>query len=310
MGGDTTAHEAFASEDYDEFQFLEFHSRWAGLFWSEPPSVTRDACRVDGQTVSFLRWGRAEPELVLIHGSGQNAHTWDTFALAVDRPCLAIDLPGHGRSDWRPDSNYFPQASAPVVGTVIAEVAPAAEAVVGMSLGGLTALRVAALRPELVRALVLVDITPGRPEIPAQDVAGRPMSLSLLSGPRRFPSWQEMVEATHATMPYRPREAVIPGVRHNARRFEDGTWGWRYDRMKMDHDPRPSLDALWDDVSALTVNTMLVRGALSPIVGDAAIGELRRRQPSATVEVIADAGHSVQTDRPVELARTVNAFLQ
>ena len=44
-------------------------------------------------------WGDGEPELVLLHGGAQNAHTWDTVALALDRPLVAIDLPGHGHSD-------------------------------------------------------------------------------------------------------------------------------------------------------------------------------------------------------------------
>ena len=44
-------------------------------------------------------WGDAEPELVFLHGGAQNAHTWDTVALALGRPLVAIDLPGHGHSD-------------------------------------------------------------------------------------------------------------------------------------------------------------------------------------------------------------------
>ena len=36
---------------------------------------------------------------VLLHGGSQNAHTWDTVAMALDRPLVAIDLPGHGHSD-------------------------------------------------------------------------------------------------------------------------------------------------------------------------------------------------------------------
>ena len=39
------------------------------------------------------------PELVFLHGGAQNAHTWDTVALALGRPLVAIDLPGHGHSD-------------------------------------------------------------------------------------------------------------------------------------------------------------------------------------------------------------------
>ena len=62
-----------------------------------------------GTNLSALVWGDADPELVLIHGGAQNAHTWDTVALALGRPALAIDLPGHGHSGWRDDGLYTPQ---------------------------------------------------------------------------------------------------------------------------------------------------------------------------------------------------------
>ena len=51
--------------------------------------------------------------MVLVHGGAQNAHTWDTVALAL-RPhgVLAVDLPGHGRSSWRADQAYDPVSNA------------------------------------------------------------------------------------------------------------------------------------------------------------------------------------------------------
>ncbi len=78
-----------------------------------------------------------------MHGGGQNAHTWDTVALALDRPLLAIDLPGHGHSDWRADHKYFPAENAAAIAVVVRALAPDAKMVVGMSLGGLTALALA-----------------------------------------------------------------------------------------------------------------------------------------------------------------------
>ena len=51
-----------------------------------------------GKRCRRIEWGTTEPELVLLHGGTQNAHTWDTVALALDRPLVAIDLPGHGHS--------------------------------------------------------------------------------------------------------------------------------------------------------------------------------------------------------------------
>ena len=77
----------------------------AGLPWTGPPDVRRAFVEVEpGREVSALVWGTAAPEVVLVHGGGQNAHTWDTVALALGRPLVAVDLPGHGHSDWPGDS--------------------------------------------------------------------------------------------------------------------------------------------------------------------------------------------------------------
>lgn len=58
--------------------------------------------------LSYLRWGRANPEVDFLHGGGQNAHTWDLAALAVGRPAIAVELPRHGHSYCRADRNYSP----------------------------------------------------------------------------------------------------------------------------------------------------------------------------------------------------------
>ena len=62
-------------------------------------AVRRLAVEVEPGRRLALVWGEAEPELVFLHGGAQNAHTWDTVALALDRPLVAVDLPGHGHSD-------------------------------------------------------------------------------------------------------------------------------------------------------------------------------------------------------------------
>jgi pimeloyl-ACP methyl ester carboxylesterase len=301
----------FLDDDYDEFGFLENSARWAGLRWEGGPKVARAEIRLASEArVSYLRWGIGDPELVLLHGAGQNAHTWDTFLLAADRPAIAIDLPGHGRSDWRSDRDYLPVTNAAAVIEAMEQVAPAARAVIGMSLGGLTAIGLATLRPDLVRRLVLVDITPAPPSIPLAGAESQPMQVQLMSGPRTYPSWDAIVDAVHATMPRRSRLDVMPGVRHNARPLKDGRWVWRYDRLFGGVDPRPQIETLWADISRLSVPSMLVRGALSPIVTDGAVAEFLRRVPGARVQTVADAGHSVQSDQPVRLADLVADFLQ
>ena len=149
------------TDDYDEFGLFDENAAEAGLEWQGPPEVARVSVAVDGRRrVSALRWGSAPPEVVLLHGGAQNAHTWDTVLLALGRPALAVDLPGHGHSDWRDDHAYRPPELATDVATAIEALAPGAALVVGMSLGGLTSFCLAATRPELVARLAVVDVTP------------------------------------------------------------------------------------------------------------------------------------------------------
>ena len=176
---------------YDEFSMFTENAGEAGLAWKGAPDVRRDSVVVGGaQRVSALVWGSAAPEAVLIHGGGQNAHTWDTVALALGRPLVALDLPGHGHSDWRDDHDYSPVTNTPAIATAIRTLAPGAELLVGMSLGGVTAIRVAAEHPDLVRRLAVVDVTPGVDETKAEPI------IAFLSGPERFSSFEEILERT------------------------------------------------------------------------------------------------------------------
>jgi pimeloyl-ACP methyl ester carboxylesterase len=294
--------------DYDEFALFRENAAEAGLSWRGKPAVERRSVEVaPRQRVSTLVWGRADPELVLLHGGAQNAHTWDTVALALDRPLVAIDLPGHGRSDWRDDHDYGPRRNAEAVAVAVEKLAPRASLVVGMSLGGLTTLALATLRPGLVRRALLVDVTPGASAAKAEPI------VAFVTGPESFASFDEILARTVAHNPTRSLSSLRRGVLHNAKRREDGRWVWRYDRLSRLRSAAASGDDLglgvfWDDLERLRVPLLLVRGALSRVVDDADVAELRSRKPDAEVVMVAGAGHSVQGDRPVELARIIERF--
>jgi pimeloyl-ACP methyl ester carboxylesterase len=126
-------------------------------------------------------------------------------------------------------------------------------------------------------------------------------------------------------------------VIHNTKRLPNGRWVWRHDRLVRDAegyalddksdrvdpgsplevpgvrdiDPEePLYPALWDDVAAIDVPLLLVRGSRSGVVGEDDVVELRRRRPHAQIKTIEDAGHRVQGDKPVELAVVLSEFLQ
>jgi pimeloyl-ACP methyl ester carboxylesterase len=257
-----------------------------------------------GRRLSALVWGTAPPDLVLLHGGAQNAHTWDTVALALDRPLVAIDLPGHGHSDHRDDGPFGPVNNAADVAIVIRELAPDARMVVGMSLGGLTAIALTARHPELVRKLALVDVTPGVDRDKAAPIA------AFIAGPESFESFDEILARTIEFNPTRTESSLRRGVLHNAVEREDGRWVWRYQRPRIvETADMPDFGVLWDDVSKISVPLLLARGADSGVVGDEDIDELRRRRPRVEVVTVEGAGHSIQGDRPVELAQLLGEFL-
>src|SRR4051812_31123275 len=176
---------------YDEFSMFEDNATEVGFRWAGPPKVRRASVDVDkGRRLSALVWGDGPPEIVLIHGGAQNAHTWDTVALALERPLVAIDLPGHGHSDWREDHRYSPRSNADDIAVAVEQLAPAARLVVGMSLGGMTAICLAARHPKLVQRLVVVDVTPGTDHAKAEPI------IAFIDGPERFESFEEILERT------------------------------------------------------------------------------------------------------------------
>ena len=293
--------------DYDEFGLFAENAAEHGIEWSGPPAVCREWVPLpSGLRLSALVWGAAEPDLVLIHGGAQNAHTWDTVALALDRPLVAVDLPGHGRSDHRPARNYGPASMAGDVAVAVEALAPGAEAVVGMSLGGLTAICLAADHRSLVRRLGVVDVTPGTDHKKAEPI------VVFVDGPEHFDSFEAILERTVEHNPTRSVSSLRRGVLHNAHEMADGRWTWNYDRMrdwKTGGGAAPGFEDLWEKVSAITAPTALWQGGAWSVIDDADVAEWMRRLPGTVHEVVDGAGHSIQGDRPLELAALIEELL-
>ena len=230
--------------DYDEFGLFGENAEEMGIPFDAPPSVRRTSVEVEpGRKISALVWGDSDPELVLLHGGAQNAHTWDSVALALGRPLLAVDLPAHGHSDGGRDGSRALDDLADDVAIAIAALAPQSAALVGMSLGGLTSILVADRHPELVRRHVLVDITPG--------VTGAKSSavIDFIAGPESFDSFDEILGRTIEFNPGRSVQSLRRGVLHNAVQLDDGRWVWRWARFRTDGPTTvPDFAGLWDSI--------------------------------------------------------------
>jgi pimeloyl-ACP methyl ester carboxylesterase len=295
---------------YDEFSMFHENASEFGIAYAGPPQVRRESVDVgDGRALSALVWGDAQPEYVFLHGGAQNAHTWDTVLLALGRPALAVDLPGHGHSDGGRSGYLDLRDNADDVATIIRSLAPRSKAVIGMSLGGLTTLAVAAFHPDLVRSVVLVDITPGVTREKSQAIT------AFVNGPESFPDFDAILARTVEHNSTRTVASLRRGILHNAEQREDGSWVWRSARHRALQPPAEAesfrdFAAEWEFVSGLQVPVMLVRGMRpQSVVDDADEAELLVRQPGARVEHLHEAGHSVQGDMPVELAALISDFV-
>ena len=289
---------------YDEFSlFHENLDEW-GL-QVEVPHVRRFFVAVDGlRQLSGLAWGDDDPDLVLVHGGAQNAHTFDTVALALGRPLIALDLPGHGHSDAGPHGSSAVASHALDVERALEQLLARGRPLVGMSLGGLTSILVAAARPDLVTSLVLIDITPGVNAEKARHIT------DFVNGPTSFDNFEALLQRTIEHNPTRSESSLRRGILHNAVQNADGSWVWRHQRHPRSTLVAPDPGDLWATLATLTMPVTLVRAmGAGTVVDDDDEAELRRRLPHARVVPVANAGHSVQGDAPLELAALLERLL-
>ncbi|HYP73403.1 MAG TPA: alpha/beta hydrolase, partial [Microbacterium sp.] len=295
----------------------------AGIGVTEIPPVRRlTHTLADGRVVSALQYGDAatgafaSPIVTLLHGAGLNAHTWDTTVLALGLPALSIDLPGHGDSSWRDDAAYAGRPLAADIAEAVAAWTDAPQVLVGQSLGGLTAAALAATRPELVRSLVVVDITPG-----IDPNGGASQIGAFFAGPTDWASRDELVDRALAFGLGGTREAATRGVFLNSRVREDGRVEWKHHFARIANalaaDPtaagaaaqqqsavRGTLTASgWDDLAAVAAPITLVRGDRG-FVTESDAEEVHTRVPAASVIEVA-SGHNVQEELPTELGTLI-----
>ena len=286
-------------DEYSYDEFAMFHENLTEWGLEVPvPTVRRFFVAVDGlRQLSGLAWGESDPEIVLVHGGAQHAHTFDTVALALQRPLVALDLPGHGHSDASPYPSSAIASHALDIERALEKLTTCALPLVGMSLGGLCSILVASDRPDLIRSLVLIDITPGVNADKAKHIT------DFVNGPKSFDDFSELLTRTIEHNPTRSVSSLRRGILHNALQRPDGTWVWRHQQHPRSELSAPDAGDLWEKLGALRVPVTLLRGmAPGSVVDDADEAELLRRQPGATIIRIADAGHSIQGDQPLELA--------
>jgi len=249
--------------------------------------------------------------VVLLHGGGQTRHAWGSTAkrlAATGWRSVAVDLRGHGESDWAPHGDYsFTAFCADVV--AIADQLGRLPVLVGASLGGVSALLAEGTSDRAVSCgLVLVDI------VSKADRQGIDRIRDfMLSGLEGFASLQEAADAIAAYTPNRRRTMRPEGLR-KVLRLRDGRWYWHWDPAFIDRGrtetvPERLSDLLDVAMANVSVPTMLVRGGLSDVVTDEGVEDLVEKIPGAVVVEVEGAAHMIAGDRNDAFTAAVLDFL-
>ena len=174
-------------------------------------------------------WGSNNEELViLLHGGGQTRHAWgDTGKKLAEAGyhSVALDLRGHGDSEWHADGDYSIRAYKDDLVSIINEIGKPAR-LVGASLGGMASLVLAGdeINSDLCTALIMVDIG-----IYPDPVGSDRIVSFMLSGEKGFDSLEDVAKSISDYLPHRKKPKDLEGLKKNLRLKGDGRYYWHWD---------------------------------------------------------------------------------
>jgi pimeloyl-ACP methyl ester carboxylesterase len=264
---------------------------------------------LDGMRFHYLDWPGPAPPVLLLHGGGLTAHTWDLTCVGLRKRhhCIALDQRGHGDSEWSPEVDYGREAHARDVQAFVDTLWLGRYVLVGQSMGAMNALVHAARNPGRVLALVVIDAGPD------VRMEGVDRITEFTRSSTDLGTIDEYVDRAVAFNPRRDPMILRRSIVHNLRKHPDGRWAWKWDPRK----PRMTkalaeewLKELWSDVDRIECPTLVVRGAESDVLTDEQAAELAGRFKDGRWARIEGAGHNVQGDNARGLIDAVEPFLK
>ena len=268
----------------------------------------------DGLNIIADSWGAdSDPLVILLHGGGQTRHAWGESGELLSSSgfyVLALDLRGHGDSDWHPEGDYSIESHKEDLIKILDYLKKPAS-LVGASLGGIISLSLAGdeLHSHLCNNLVMVDIG----LYPDPEGATRIVDW-MKSAQNGFDTLEEAAEAVAQYLPHRKRPRDIRGLKKNLRKKKDGRFYWHWDPRFLDRrteNPNPNLEEIQRNAARrVKVPTLLIRGALSDVVTDRNVKEFLSAVPHAEFEEINQAAHMVAGDRNDVFVKAAVNFLK
>ncbi|MGA2792929.1 MAG: alpha/beta hydrolase [Roseiarcus sp.] len=252
----------------------------------------------------------------MLHGFGDASCVWNYLAirLAPQFRVAAMDLRGHGDSDWDPEARYDTETFAADLTRTVAALGFERMILVGHSLGADVAIRFAAENASRVAALVIVDFGPELDERGVDEVL-----RSFAAVPRTFASPDEYAEWLIARRPLADPNLLRQFARQSLRQLSSQMWEPKADAALASHSQISKLAAsdgryrdpdLWSTLARINCPSLVVRGGGSGVLpSDVASRMAERTLWDGRLATIAAAGHAVMMDNPAEFSASVIDFL-
>jgi pimeloyl-ACP methyl ester carboxylesterase len=270
------------------------------------------------ERLALRQVGDAGPRVVFVHGLFGQGKNWTTIARGLsDRHRVTLlDLPNHGHSPWTDRVDYLDMAEL-----VATELEHLGEPVtlVGHSMGGKVAMQLALRRPELLRALVVVDVAPvsypptgGRTDDPDEEAspfaayieAMRAMDLDAVQ------TRDDADAALRSAVPSRMVRSFLLQSLVREGSGADGGWRWRLNLELLERDlgelrgfPDPPPGASFDGP------VLWIAGANSAYVLPGDRPHMDALFPATRLVRIKNAGHWVHSEQPEIFLETLGRFL-
>lgn len=280
----------------EEFMTLVQSAEELGL--AVPPAVNYQSRNLvlNGLRFHVLEWGEpSAPDLLLLHGGNQTAHSWDlvSLVLAPRFHIVALDQRGHGDSEWPRDADATRHSMADDARQLIEALDLRDPVICGHSMGGTVAMTLLTAQPEIARKVAFVDIGP---EASAE---GREQIQAFIRDAREFSSIQEYIDRVAAYDPHRSVEHIGRTMRYNLMQRADGKFvskqsPFRFQVSSVSGTPlatRPSLE----EVAQITCPALIARGEQSNILTPEAAQRFVEALPHGRLVTVPRCGHNVHT---------------